>query len=156
MFSATANYTNEELRELEDISSIESGNRTSRRPYFRKTGFEFGPTWAQKKEFVHKLITDSNMNLEGKKRLRDNYDLIQHYQFRGFKYGLIASSAVFFLLPVVKRQLFVRRLALSLIPMAVFMRWGYNWGHKHWWRKSYPVVTTYEVVVGNRSQFTGK
>ncbi|CAI2383332.1 unnamed protein product [Moneuplotes crassus] len=156
MLSPIANYTPEELKEYYDIGAVDQGNTTERRPYYRKTGFEYGPTWAQKKEFVHRLMTHSNINLDGKRRLKENYGIIQHYQLRGAKYGAITSAAVFFFLPVVNRQLFLRRFAISMIPMFVFLRWGYIWGHQHWWRKSYPVITTYEVVAGLRNQFTGK
>ena len=156
MISNTANFTPEEFNEYYNISSVPQENRRERRPFFRKTGFEHGPTQAQKKEFVHRLINDSNINLEGKRRLQEHLDIIPHFQFRGFKYGLILSTSTFFFLPVVNRQLFLRRLAISSIPMMVFLRWGYVWGHEKWWRKTYPVVTTYEVATGVRNAFTGK
>mmetsp|Transcript_6869 Transcript_6869/g.6018 ORF Transcript_6869/g.6018 Transcript_6869/m.6018 type:complete len:157 (-) Transcript_6869:35-505(-) len=156
MISNTANFTPEELNELEGISGISQGNRFERRPFYRKTGFEHGPSWHDRKEYVHRLIYDSNIDLEGKRRLKENFNIVPHFQSRGFKYGLVVSSSVFFFLPVVKRQLFLRRLAISSIPLIVFLRWGYIWGHQTWWRKTYPVVTTYEVGAGLRNQFTGK
>ena len=156
MYSHTHDFTPQEKREWFLINDKPEDVRRETRAFYRKTGFEHGPTNAQKKEFVHRLINNSRISLEGKMRLEENLEIIPHFQFRGFKYGIVVSSAVFFLLPVVNRQLFLRRLAISSIPFFAFMRWGYIWGHEKWWRKTYPVIATYEIASGIRNQFTGK
>lgn len=75
---------------------------------------------------------------------------------KGLKYGLILSGAVFAFMPVVRRQQFHRRFAISMIPMAYMLRWGYVWGHENWWRRAKEVVVTYEIFSGTRSKFTMK
>ena len=78
------------------------------------------------------------------------------YQLRGFKYGLFTSTATFFMMPVVRKQPFVTRFAVSMLPMAYFMNWGYVWGHENWWRRAKEVVVTYEVFIGTRNKFSVK
>lgn len=72
------------------------------------------------------------------------------------KYGLTSSALVYFFLPVVRKQTFLRRFGVSMIPMAFFLRWGYVWGHENYWRRVKEVVVTYEVAAGARSKFTMK
>ena len=72
------------------------------------------------------------------------------------KYGFVTSLATFALMPVIRRQPFVRRFACSMLPMAYFLNWGYVWGHENWWRRQKEVVVTYEIVTGTRHQFTMK
>ena len=151
-----ARFSDDEMKELSDFSLKQQNLRRESRPFFKKSGFEHGPTWDQRKEFVRRLIHDSTIDPEAKERLNKHFEIIQHFQLRGFKYGLLTSAAVFFFLPVVNRQLFLRRLAISSIPMFVFLKWGHTWGHEKWWRKSYPVIVTYEIGAGVRSKFTGK
>jgi hypothetical protein len=91
-----------------------------------------------------------------KNYLRGCEEWIPKYQLRGFKYGLAGSTLTFFLFPVVRQQTFVRRFAISMLPMAYFMRWGYVWGHENWWRRAKEVVVTYEILNGTRSKFTMK
>ena len=91
-----------------------------------------------------------------KKYLTECEDWVPRYQLRGFKYGCTVSAAVFFLMPVVRRQPFVRRFAVSMLPMFFFMRWGYVWGHENYWRRVKEITVTYEIFVGTRSKFTMK
>ena len=151
-----AGFSPEEMRDFNELNAKARASRRESKPYYRKSGFEHGPTWAQKKEFVHNLINEIDLDLEAKLRLQENMASISHFQFRGFKYGLVTSAAVFFCFPVIRKQMFLRRLALSSIPMMVFLKWGYEWGHQNFWRKSYPVITTYEIGIGTRSHYTGK
>ena len=151
-----AKYTNEELEEYRNIGCKSGENKRPNRPFFKKSALEYGPTWRDKREFVHKIIYDINMEPAAKGMLKEHYDIISHFQFRGFKYGVITSAGVFFFMPVIRRQLFVRRLLLSSIPFLWFMKWGYTWGHEKWWRKTYPVVASFEIGSGLRSKFTGK
>ena len=81
---------------------------------------------------------------------------VPKYQLRGLKYGLTASSLVYFLMPVVKRQPFLTRFGISMLPMIYFMRWGHVWGHENYWRRVKEVSVTYEIYVGTRSKFTMK
>ena len=78
------------------------------------------------------------------------------YQLRGFKYGCTASLAVFFFFPVVRKQPFLRRFVIAMVPMAGFLRWGYVWGHENYWRRVKEVLVTYEIYAGTRSKFTMK
>ena len=81
---------------------------------------------------------------------------VPKYQLRGLKYGLTTSLMVFFFMPVIRRQPFLRRFGFSMIPMVGFMRWGYVWGHENYWRRVKEVVVTYEIFSGARSKFTMK
>ena len=153
---AMQRMTESELTEYKNFGIFPSELKRPTRPFFKKSGMEYGPTWGERKEFVHKLIYDSRVDPATKVKLKENFELIAHFQFRGFKYGCATSAMVFFLLPVVRRQLFLRRFAISMIPMAVFLKYGHTWGHEHWWRKSMPYISSYEVGIGTRSRFSGK
>ena len=124
--------------------------------YYTKNAQEAGPTWAEKREFVHWLINDSTISLASKNYLKDCDNWVPKYQLRGLKYGLVASTGTFFFFPVIRRQPFVRRFACSMVPMAYFLRWGYVWGHENWWRRAKEVVVTYEIMSGTRNKFTMK
>ena len=117
---------------------------------------ENGPSWAEKREFVHWLINDSTISASSKKYLQDNEYWLQKYQLRGLKYGLFTSTCTYLFFPVVRRQPFVRRFSVSMLPMAYFMNWGYVWGHENWWRRQKEVIVTYEIFCGNRSKMTMK
>ena len=125
-------------------------------PYFKKNALEKGPTWAEKRELVHWLIHDSTISPASKTYLADLEFWVPKYQMRGFKYGLVSSAATFFFFPVIRKQTFARRFAVSMVPMAFFMRWGYVWGHEHWWKRAKEVVVTYEIFAGTRSKITMK
>ena len=124
--------------------------------YYKKVCTEAGPTWADRKAFVHDLATNSLISPAAKRKLRENEAIIPHFQFRGFKYGSAVALAVFFFMPVVRKQTFLRRAGISLLPFAGFMSWGYTWGHENWWRQTYEIVANYEIYLGNRSRFTMK
>ena len=75
---------------------------------------------------------------------------------RGIKYGIVTSAAVYFFFPVVRRLTFLRRFTVSMFPMYYFCKWGYTWGHEHFWRKAKEVVVSYEMYSGTRNKFTMK
>ena len=102
------------------------------------------------------MINDSNISPISKRYLEENNHLVSKWQIRGFKYGLFTSFVTFAAFPVIRRQTFVRRFALSMLPMAYFMNYGYGWGHEMWWTKQKEVVVTYEIFTGTRSKFTMK
>ena len=71
--------------------------------FYKKSATELGPTWAEKREFVHWLINDSNISASSKSYLRENDGWIQKYQLRGLKYGLFTSAATYAFFPVIRR-----------------------------------------------------
>ena len=151
-----SDMNDEEIKEYMSFGQTSSMSMRPEKPYYRKSGGEIGPTWRQKREFMHKMINDSLVPPAVKVKMQEAYDDIARFQFRGFKYGLATSAATFFLLPVVRRQLFLRRFAISMIPMAAFLKYGYTWGHENAWRKAYKYLAVYEISGGTRNRFTGK
>ena len=138
------------------LNARSEGTRKPNVAFYRKSMGEQGPTWSEKRDFVRWLINDSNVSPQGKLFLQSSYDWIPKYQLRGFKYGLVSSTFVFFFFPVVRRAPFVQRFAFSMLPMVFFMKWGYTWGHENFWRRAKEVVVTYEIYSGVRSKFTMK
>ena len=122
----------------------------------QKGAKELAPSNYEKREFVHWLIHESNISPVSKNYLKEQDEWIQKYQLRGIKYGIFTSSMTFLFFPVIRRQTFVRRFTISMIPMAYFLRWGYVWGHENWWRRAKEVIVTYEILNGTRSKFTLK
>ena len=149
-------YTQDDISRILEINNRATGTMKPEQAFYKKNAQEAGPTWAEKREFVHWLINDSNISLASKRYLRECDDWVPKYQLRGLKYGIFSSTAVFFLWPVVNRQPFVRRFAISMVPMAYFLNWGYVWGHENWWRRAKEVVVTYEIFAGTRSHYTMK
>lgn len=138
------------------INSIPTFQVRPDEAFYKKGALELQPSNYEKREFVHWLVYESNISPVSKNYLRDCEEWIPKYQMRGFKYGLAGSTLTFFFFPVIRQQTFVRRFAISMVPMAYFMRWGYVWGHENWWRRAKEVVVTYEILNGTRSKFTMK
>ena len=149
-------YSMEEMNRIMEIGERPDAYQKPDMPFYKKSAREFGPSWAEKRELVHWMINESTVSPATKKYLKECDHWVPKYQLRGFKYGLVTSAATFFLFPVVRKQTFARRFALSMLPMAFFMRWGYVWGHEHWWRRAKEVVVTYEIFTGTRSKITMK
>ena len=149
-------YSKDEVQRILEINARPDIIKKPDAAYYKKSATENGPSWAEKREFVHWLINDSNISAASKKYLRENEYWLQKYQLRGLKYGLFSSAATFAFFPVIRRQPFVRRFAISMLPMAYFLNWGYVWGHENWWRRQKEVVVTYEIFAGNRSRMTMK
>ena len=149
-------YTKAELDRIMGFGARDYSYAKPDQSYFKKSAMEHGPSWAEKREFVHWLIHDSTISPVSKNYLKECDHWVPKYQMRGFKYGLVTSAATFAFFPVIRKQTFARRLAFSMVPMAYFMRWGYVWGHENWWRRAKEVIVTYEIYVGSRSKITMK
>lgn len=72
------------------------------------------------------MISDSTIPAASKKYLEDCEEWIPKMQIRNFKYGSGLAVATFFFMPVVRRQPFVRRTLISLVPFYYFMMAGYR------------------------------
>ena len=138
------------------MNKREKGTQKPLEAFYKKSMGEHGPTWEERRELVTYLIHDSNISPISKVYLQECEEWVPKYQYRGFKYGLLTSSATFLFFPVVRRQGFVRRFAFSMLPMYYFMKWGHTWGHENFWRRAKEVVVTYEILAGTRSKFTMK
>ena len=149
-------YSTDEVQRILQIGARSDSMKKPDEAFYRKSATELEPTWAEKREFVHWLINDSNISQASKRYLVENDHWVQKYQLRGLKYGMFATTATYLFFPVVRKQPFVRRMGLSLLPMAYFLNWGYVWGHENWWRRAKEVIVTYEIYAGTRSKFTMK
>ena len=149
-------YSKDEVQRILEINARPTILVKPDEAFYKKSAMEHGPSWAEKREFVHWLIHESNISASSKRYLRENDYWVEKYALRGLKYGLFATAATFTFFPVIRRQPFVKRMALSLVPMAYFMNWGYVWGHENWWRRAKEVVVTYEIYTGVRSKMTMK
>ena len=149
-------YSQEEIQRIMELNGRPEFMRKPDEAYYKKSALENAPSWAEKREFVHHLINDSNVSQSSKRYLRECDHWVQKYALRGLKYGLFSSTATFLFFPVIRRQPFVRRFSISMLPMAYFLNWGYVWGHENWWRRAKEVIVTYEIYCGNRNKFTMK
>ena len=102
------------------------------------------------------MIEDSNISPISKNYLKECEEWVPKYQIRGFKYGLLGSSVVYFFFPVIRKQPFFKRFTFSTLPLIYFMYWGHTWGHENFWRRAKEVVVSYEILNGTRSKFTMK
>ena len=96
-------YTEDEISRILDINGRPTNLMRPNEAYYRKSGREQMPSWAEKREFVHWLINDSNISASSKTYLRDLEFWVPKYQMRGFQYGLFTSAACFAFMPVVRR-----------------------------------------------------
>ena len=149
-------YTEDEIKRILEINGNSRSLLKPYLPFYKKSATEHGPSNYEKKEFVHYLINESTMDNQSKKYLIRCEDWVPKYQMKGVKYGIVSSAMVFFFMPVVRKQTFVRRAGISLLPMVFFVRWGYIWGHEYYWRRAKEVVVNYEMAIGTRSKFTMK
>ena len=149
-------YSEDEVARIMELNARPDYLKKPEQAYFKKSALENGPSWAEKREFVHWLINESNISPQSKKYLRECDYWVPKYQMRGFKYGLVGSTLTYFCMPVIRKQTFVKRFAVSTLPMFYFMNWGYQWGHENWWRRAKEVVVTYEIFAGTRSKITMK
>ena len=149
-------YTKDEIQRILEINVRPDIQMKPDEAFYKKSATEHGPTWAEKREFVHWLINDSTISNSSKRYLTECDYWVQKYQLRGLKYGMFTSAATFAFFPVIRRQPFVRRFGFSMLPMAYFLNWGYVWGHENWWRRAKEVVVTYEIYSGTRSKMTMK
>ena len=96
-------YTEDEVMDILQINSRPEGIMKPENAFFKKSATELGPTWEQKREFVHWLINDSNISPVSKNYLKDLEVLPGKFQLRGFKYGLVGSMFTYFCFPVIRR-----------------------------------------------------
>ena len=149
-------YSENEITRILEINARPSVLRKPDEAFYKKSAMENEPTWAEKRELVHWLINDSNISMSSKNYLRDCDEWVPKYQMRGLKYGLVTASATFLFFPIIRKQPFIRRFTISMVPMVYFLNWGYVWGHENWWRRAKEVVVTYEIFAGTRSKVTMK
>ena len=149
-------YSIEQLEKIYNMNRIDPDARKPNVAFYQKSMGELAPTWKEKREFVTFLIEESNVSPISKNYLKECEEWIPRYQLRGFKYGLVTSSLTYAFFPVIRRQLFTRRFAFSMLPMFYFMKWGHTWGHENFWRRAKEVIVTYEMISGTRSKFTMK
>ena len=149
-------YSEDEITRILEINARPSVLRKPDEAFYKKSAMENEPTWAEKRELVHWLINDSNISMSSKNYLRDCDEWVPKYQMRGLKYGLVTSSMTFLFFPIIRKQPFIRRFTIAMVPMVYFLNWGYVWGHENWWRRAKEVVVTYEIFAGTRSKFTMK
>ena len=135
-------YSVDELSKIFEMNKRMEGTMKPNDAFYQKSMRELKPSWAQKREFVHFLINDSNVSPISKNYLKDAEAAVAKWQYRGFKYGLLSSTLTYAFFPVIRRQPFTRRFLFSMLPFAYFMNWGHVWGH--------------EIFAGTRSKFTMK
>ena len=96
-------YTVDQLEKITAAGAKNDGTRKPNEAFYQKSMGELGPSWAQRRELVTYLIEDSNISPISKNYLKDCEEWVPRYQLRGFKYGLVTSTATFFFFPVVRR-----------------------------------------------------
>ena len=64
-------YTKEEFDRIMQIGGRPDNVKKPDMPFFKKNAMEFGPSWAEKREFVHWLINESTMSPASKTYLRE-------------------------------------------------------------------------------------
>merc|ERR1712232_1289613 len=97
------NYSFEDLQRIYNINSRPSNQRKPEEAFYKKSADEHGPSWAEKREFVHHITYNSTVSPACKKYLKELEFWPEKYQLRGFKYGLVGSGLVFFFFPVIRR-----------------------------------------------------
>ena len=62
-------YTQDEVMRIMEINARSQVLLKPEQAYYTKNAQEAGPTWSEKREFVHWLINDSNISLASKRYL---------------------------------------------------------------------------------------
>ena len=96
-------YSREEIQRIMEINARPTALVKPEQAFYKKSAMENGPTWKEKREFVHWLINDSNISASSKMYLRDNQFWLEKYQLRGLKYGLFTSAMTYMFFPVIRR-----------------------------------------------------
>lgn len=96
-------YTQDEVVRILNINARPTTLQKPEEAFYRKSATENEPTNAEKREFVHFLIHESNISQASKQYLEDSEKWIPKYQLRGLKYGLVTSALTFTLFPVIRR-----------------------------------------------------
>ena len=72
-------YSSDEVQRILQINSRPDMLKKPDQAFYKKSATELGPTWAEKREFIHWLINDSNISASSKTYLKDNDGWIQKY-----------------------------------------------------------------------------
>ena len=65
-------YTQDEVSRILDINARPTMLDKPDEAFYKKSALENGPSWAEKREFVHWMINDSNISASSKRYLREN------------------------------------------------------------------------------------
>ena len=65
-------YSKDEVQRILGINARPDLIKKPDAAFYKKSATENGPSWAEKREFVHWLINDSNISAASKKYLREN------------------------------------------------------------------------------------
>ena len=65
-------YSKDEIQRILEINARPTILQKPDSAFYKKSALENGPSWADKREFVHWLINDSNISASSKMYLRDN------------------------------------------------------------------------------------
>ena len=85
------------------MNRVDKGTLKPVEAFYKKSMGEHGPTWREKRDLISYLVEESNISPISKNYLADCQDWVPKYQLRGFKYGLVSSTAVYLFFPVVRR-----------------------------------------------------
>ena len=72
-------YTREEIKQILEINSRPQSIVKPLNPFYKKSAGEFGPSWQQRKEFVHWLINESTISAASKTYLQECEEWIPKY-----------------------------------------------------------------------------
>ena len=64
-------YSADEIKRILEINERPDLTLKPEQAYYKKSAREVGPNWAEKKEFVHWLINDSNISTASKNYLKE-------------------------------------------------------------------------------------
>ena len=65
-------YTQDEVSRILDINARPTMLDKPDEAFYKKSALENGQSWAEKREFVHWMINDSNISASSKRYLREN------------------------------------------------------------------------------------
>ena len=72
-------YSMEEVNRIMEMGSRPDNAVKPDTAYYKKNGIENGPSWAEKREFVHWLIYESNISPASKKYLKECDNWVPKY-----------------------------------------------------------------------------
>ena len=64
-------YTKDEVNRILEINSRPEQYKKPDNAFYKKSALEHGPSWAEKREFVHWLKNDSTISLSSKRYLEE-------------------------------------------------------------------------------------
>ena len=65
-------YSKDEIARIMEINARPDMLKKPDEAFYKKSAMEVAPSWAEKREFVHWLINESNISLQSKNYLREN------------------------------------------------------------------------------------